>query len=112
MSHHDVLYRLQHMLENAEEAISLIKGKTRANLKNERMLELSLIRLVEIIGEAAAKINNDDYEKYSNIPWAQLVGMRNRLIHGYDEVDLDILWDTIDIDLPLLVKELKNILNE
>ena len=112
MSNHDVLYRLQHMLDNAKEAISLIKGKTRANLKDERMLELSLIRLVEVIGEAAAKINSDDYEKYSNIPWTQVVGMRNRLIHGYDEVDLNILWDTIDIDLPMLVKELKNILNE
>lgn len=68
MSHYDVQYRLQHMLENAEEAISLIKGKIRTNLKNERMLELSLIRLVEVIGEAAAKISNEDYEKYSTIP--------------------------------------------
>ena len=59
MPHHDVIYRLKHMLDNAEEAISLIKGKTRSDLKDERMLELSLIRLVEVIGEAAAKINNE-----------------------------------------------------
>ena len=111
MSNHDIKYRLQHMLDNAEEAISLIKGKTRTDLKHERMLELSLIRLVEVIGEAAAKISHDEYDKYSNIPWTQVVGMRNRLIHGYEEVDLDILWDTIEIDLPMLVKELKNILN-
>ena len=112
MSHHDVKYRLQHMLENAEEAISLIKGKTRTDLKQERLLELALIRLVEVIGEAAAKIGYDEYYKYSTIPWNQVVGMRNRLIHGYDEVDLDILWNTIEIDLPMLVKELKNILNQ
>ena len=112
MPHHDVIYRLKHMLDNAEEAISLIKGKTRSDLKDERMLELSLIRLVEVIGEAAAKINNEDYEKYSTIPWGQVVGMRNRLIHGYDEVDLDILWDTIEIDLPMLVNKLKDILDD
>lgn len=74
------------------------------------MLELSLIRLVEVIGEAAAKIKQDDYDKYPAMPWTQVVGMRNRLIHGYDEVDLNILWDTIEIDLPMLVKELKKII--
>ena len=112
MSHHDVKYRLQHMLENAEEAISLIKGKTRDELKNERLLELALIRLVEVIGEAAAKISHDEYDNYSTIPWSQVVGMRNRLIHGYEEVDLNILWDTIELDLPVLVEELKKILNK
>ena len=72
---------------------------------------MALIRLVEVIGEAAAKISNDEYDKYSSIPWSQVIGMRNRLIHGYEEVDLNILWDTIEIDLPMLVEELKNILN-
>ena len=112
MPHYDARYRLQHMLDNAEEAICLIEGKNPTDLKNERMLELSLIRLVEVIGEAAAKIREEDYDKYPTIPWTQVIGMRNRLIHGYDEVDLDILWDTIEIDLPMLVKELKNILNQ
>jgi uncharacterized protein with HEPN domain len=111
MPHYDLHYRLRHMLDNAEEAISLIKGKSRTSLQHERMLELALIRLVEVIGEAAAKIRVDDYDKYPTIPWAQIVGMRNRLIHGYDEVDLDILWDTIEIDLPVLVNKLKNILD-
>ena len=73
---------------------------------------MALIRLVEVIGEAAAKISPAEYDDYSTIPWNQVVGMRNRLIHGYDEVDLDILWNTIEIDLPMLVKELKNILNQ
>ena len=91
--------------------ISLIKGKTRTDLKQERLLELALIRLVEVIGEAAAKISHDEYVKFSTIPWNQVVGMRNRLIHGYEQVDLDILWDTIEIDLPMLVEELKNILS-
>ena len=70
MSHHDAKYRLQHMLENSEEAISLIKGKTRDDLKKERLLELALIRLVEVIGEAAAKISPDEHDKYSSIPWS------------------------------------------
>ncbi|MBN1904380.1 MAG: DUF86 domain-containing protein [Deltaproteobacteria bacterium] len=112
MPHYDLHYRLRHMLDNAEEAISLIKGKSRTSLKHERMLELALIRLVEVIGEAAAKIRDEDYEKYPTIPLTQVVGMRNRLIHGYDQLDIDILWDTIEVDLPLLVKELKKILGE
>ncbi|MBN2060963.1 MAG: DUF86 domain-containing protein [Deltaproteobacteria bacterium] len=110
MTQHDIRFRLQHMLDNAKEALSLIENKKLDDLKNQRMLELSLIRLVEVVGEAAARISYEEQEKYSNIPWAQVVGMRNRLAHGYDQVDLDILWNTIELDLPLLIKELEKIL--
>ena len=73
------------------------------------MMELSLVRLVEIIGEAAARVGTNSREKYPSIPWLQIVGMRNRLIHGYDAVDLDVLWDPITDDLPPLIDELKKI---
>ena len=104
MTEHDVRFRLRHMLDHAKEAVSLIEGKSRDDLKHERMLELSQIRLVEVVGEAAARISNDEQEKYSAI-----IGMRNRLAHGYDQVDMDILWDTIELDLPLLIEELEKI---
>ncbi len=58
--------------------------------------------LVEIIGEAAARVGTESREKYPSIPWLQVVGIRNRLVHGYDAVDLDVLWDTIIDDLPRL----------
>jgi uncharacterized protein with HEPN domain len=76
-----------------------------------KMMGLSLVRLVEIIGEAAARVGTESRENYPSIPWLQIVGMRNRLIHGYDAVDLDVLWDTITDDLPPLIDELKKILS-
>lgn len=110
MTRHDDQTRLRHMLDHAREAMSLIEGKNRADLGRERMLELSLIRLIEVVGEAAARVSNEGQNKYDSIPWLQVVGMRNRLIHGYDQVDLDILWDTIEIDLPPLITALESIL--
>jgi len=76
------------------------------------MLELSLIRLIEIVGEAAARISPQGRQQYDTIPWLQVIGMRNRLIHGYDHIDLDILWDTIEVDLPPLIKSLDAILED
>ena len=110
MTQHDDIVRPQHMLEHAREAVAMIEGKERADLQSERMLELSLIRLIEVIGEAAARVTPEGQEKYPAIPWPQVVSMRNRLIHGYDQVDLNILWDTIEDDLPPLITELEKIL--
>ena len=110
MTQHDDIVRLQHMLEHAREAVGMIQSKDRANLQRDRMLELSLIRLIEVVGEAAARVTPEGQEKYPSIPWPQVASMRNRLIHGYDQVDLNILWDTIEDDLPPLIVELEKIL--
>jgi len=110
MTEHDDIVRLQHMLEHAREAVAMIESKDRTNLQRERMLELSLIRLIEVVGEAATRVTPEGQEKYPSIPWSQVVSMRNRLIHGYDQVDLNILWDTIEDDLPPLIAELEKIL--
>jgi len=110
MTQHDDIVRLQHMLEHAREAVAMIESKDRTNLQRERMLELSLIRLIEVVGEAAARVTPEGQEKYPSIPWSQVVSMRNRLIHGYDQVDLNILWDTIEDDLPPLIAEIEKIL--
>jgi uncharacterized protein with HEPN domain len=110
MSQHSDEVRFRHMLDHAREALGMVQGKYRSDLDNNRMLELSLVRLVEIIGEAAARVGTESREKYSSVPWLQIVGMRNRLVHGYDAVDLDVLWDTIIDDLPPLITELEKIL--
>jgi uncharacterized protein with HEPN domain len=112
MTQHNDTIRLRHMLDNAREAVKLIAGKDKSVLLSDRVLELALIRLVEVVGEASAKVSSAAQAKYSTIPWSQVIGMRNRLIHGYDSVDLDILWDTIEVDLPPLIAELENILGE
>jgi uncharacterized protein with HEPN domain len=88
----------------------MIEGKVRDDLRRERMLELSLIRLIEVVGEAAARVSAEGQATYPSIHWPQVVGIRNRLIHGYNQVDLDILWDTIEYDLPQLITELEKVL--
>jgi uncharacterized protein with HEPN domain len=98
------------MLDHAREAVELAKGKTRADLANTRLLQLGLVRLVEIVGEAAASIARDQRAKYPVIPWQDVMGMRNKLIHEYDRVDLDILWDTVTVELPDLIETLQTIL--
>ena len=112
MTQHNDQIRLQNMLDHSREAIKFVTGKNRGDLGKDRILELALVRLVEVIGEAATKISKQCQKKYPNIPWMEIIGMRNRLIHGYDSVDLDVLWDTISIDLPPLIEKLEKILLE
>jgi uncharacterized protein with HEPN domain len=111
MPQHKDKISLLHMMDHSKEALSMISGKSRSSLRENRMLELALVRLVEIIGEAAGRIGLETKAKYPAIPWPQIIGMRNRLIHGYDTVDLDLLWNTIEDDLPPLIVELEKILN-
>ena len=112
MTRHDDIVHLRHMLDHAREAGAMLEGKEREDLQSARMLELALVRLIEIVGEAAARVTPESQERYPLIPWREVVGMRNRLVHGYDSVDLDVLWDTIEDDLPPLIAELERILGE
>ena len=109
MTRHTDQSRLRHMLDHAVEAVDLIRGQTRADLDADRKLNLALVRLVEIIGEAAACVSNGERSKYPAVPWEDIIGMRNRVVHGYDEVDLDVLWDVVELHLPPLIEELRRI---
>jgi uncharacterized protein with HEPN domain len=100
------------MLDHAKEAADLIAGKDKTELQHNRVLELALIRLVEIVGEASVKVSSETQAKYPSIPWPQVIGMRNRLIHGYDSVDLDVLWDIIEVDLLPLIAEIEKIMGQ
>lgn len=99
--------RLRHMLDSAREAQSFIRGERRACLEKDRKLVLSLVKSVEIIAEAAAIVTKETREGLPGIPWENIIGMRNRLIHGYFDIDLDILWQTIKKDIPPLVTRLE-----
>jgi len=112
MTRHDDKVRLHHMLDHAREAVAMIEGKKRSDLLQQRMLELALARLIEIIGAAAGKVSPEAQDKYTLIPWREVVGMRNRLAHGYDSIDLNVLWDTIEDDLPPLIEALEQILEK
>ena len=76
------------------------------------MLNLACARLLEIRGEAANRVADETQSKYPELPWLQMIGVRNRLIHGYDSVDFDILWAIISSDLPDLVLQLEKIIGD
>lgn len=97
------------MLDAIQEVRSFIKGKNRKTLDNDRKLILSLIKEIEMIGEAASKISEEFKKNYKYIPWKMIVAVRNRLIHGYFDIDYDIVWKTVTMDLPSLEKQLKRI---
>lgn len=111
MSRHEDLPRLRHMLDHAKEAVEMAQGITRSSIDTDRKLNLSLVRLLEIVGEAAARVSIGTRERYPDIPWQEIVSLRNRLIHGYDQVDFDILWEIIQRDLPTLVAQLEKMVD-
>ena len=101
--------RIRHMLDAAQEARALIQGQTRRTLDDNRVLVLALVRLIEVIGEAASQVSKSFQDAHTDIPWAQIIAMRNRLIHAYFDVDLERVWDTVTDDLPPLIAQLEQI---
>lgn len=102
--------RLQHMLDAAREALSFAEGHSRKDLNGNRMLALSVVKCIEIVGEAASRISQETQQEVPQIPWPDIVSMRNRLIHAYFDIDLDRVWDTVEGDLPVLIEQLEELL--
>lgn len=100
------------MLDHARTALGLTAGKVRSSLDTEPMLRYALLHLISIMGEAAGRVSPDGRIRYGQISWRDIVGMRNMLIHGYDIVDMDILWKTVEEDLPALIRTLDSIIAE
>ena len=100
------------MLNHAEEAVVLLGEASLNDLAEDRVMELALRKLVEIVGEAANRVSRETQQCYQEILWPQIIGMRNRLVHGYDDISLKRLRDTINDDLPPLIEQLKAIVGE
>ncbi|MCE8425200.1 MAG: DUF86 domain-containing protein [Candidatus Methanoperedens sp.] len=88
------------------------RNKTRSSLDKDRKLVLALVKTIEIIGEAAANVTKESQESMPQIPWPNIISMRNRLIHAYFDINLDIVWQTINEDLPPLIIELEKIIEK
>lgn len=101
------LIRLRHMLEAAEEATSFAAGASLETLAVDRKLSLALVKSIEIIGEAASHVSKECQIGHTDIPWAKIIGMRNRLIHAYFDIDLKVLLQTVTKDIPPLLSQLK-----
>lgn len=106
------LVRLHHMLDSVEAILAFVKGKERKDLDTDRLLLSGIIRELEILGEAAGKISPETQTRFPEIPWKLVVGMRNRLIHAYFDVDSDVIWKTIQSSLPSFSLKLKIIISK
>lgn len=110
MSRHDDGVTLRQMLDHIEEAIALSEKQCRQDLDSDRLVFLGLLKLVEIVGEAAVRVSGLMQKAHPEIPWREIVGTRNRLVHGYDSVDCDILWNIVKNDFPSLARSIRKLL--
>jgi uncharacterized protein with HEPN domain len=100
------LVRIRHLQEAAQKAIDFSQGKTRQSLDEDELLRLALTKLIEIVGEAAKQVTEVTRQGHPSVPWSAAARMRDRLIHHYFDIDLDVLWATVTEDLPRLLSEL------
>jgi uncharacterized protein with HEPN domain len=98
------------MRDAVRTAVDATKGRGREDLDSDEILRLALTHVIEIIGEAANHISPKTQERAPQIPWEQITGMRNQLIHAYFEVNLDTLWYTIQNDLPTLLEDVDKLI--
>jgi uncharacterized protein with HEPN domain len=110
MTQHDPRFRVQHMLDNAREAVDLLGDRSLEALHADRVLQLALVTLVQVIGEASSRVPKDLREAHPEVEWGKAIGMRHRLVHGYDMIDFDIVYDTVRDNLTELIKQLERML--
>jgi len=99
------------MLDATAAALSFVENRQREDLDQDQMLLFALVRAIEVIGEAASKVGTDSRAELSDIRWSAIVGMRNRLVHAYFDVDRNILWSTVREELPNLRARLSKTLD-
>jgi uncharacterized protein with HEPN domain len=102
--------RIQDILERIDSITELVSGLSLADLKQDRILAKAILYDLLVIGEASAKVEIAIQSKYQQIPWREIADVRNKIIHEYFRVSLEIAWDTIENDLPILQKQLQELL--
>lgn len=108
----DDLIRLRHMVEATETIKGFVAGRRRQDLDTDVMLAFAIVRAIEIFGEAAARLSPETRASASDVPWSAIVAMRNRLIHAYSNIDLDIVWKAATEEIPAVVPALVSMLPE
>ncbi|MEO0490923.1 MAG: DUF86 domain-containing protein [Cyanobacteria bacterium J06635_15] len=102
--------RLKHLRDAAQETIAFMAGQTKQDLENNRLLLLAVVKDIEIIGEAASKLSDACRDQCPQLPWRDIIGMRNRLVHAYFEIDVDVVWEVVTTDLPKLLPAVESLL--
>lgn len=103
--------RLQHMLDAAQEAVSFLDTLKHDTLEHNRLVSQAIVRSIEIVGEAASQLSKEYKENNPELPWAQIIGMRNRIIHAYFDIDYALVESTVKQDLPVLIGQLTKLIS-
>lgn len=103
---------LQDMLENARKASGFVQGMAFEDFAADERTVYAVIRALELVGEAVRRIPQDLREKYPEIPWREIAGTRDKLVHEYFGVNVSVIWRTVQEDLPILIAQLERALRE
>ena len=106
MSPRDLVY-VGHMLDMARKAVTKTRGISRQAFDADENLRLALIHLIQVVGEAGRQVSRDFCASHPEIRWADIIGMRHKVVHDYLGVDEDIVWQVVTEDLPILVAALE-----
>jgi uncharacterized protein with HEPN domain len=107
----DIIY-IYHIRDSIKKIIDYSEGINEPDFKNRTIIQDAVIRQIEIIGEASSKLSAEFKKKFNNIPWKNIIGMRNKLIHDYFGVNINSVWKTIKLDIPFLKIEIDKIIEQ
>jgi uncharacterized protein with HEPN domain len=103
---------VEDILDGMQKAEILLEGIDYSQFESDFRINYAVVRALEIIGEAVKRLPEELKREYPDIPWKGMAGMRDRIIHGYDNVDLEIVWDVIKRDIPLIKPKIMLILKD
>jgi uncharacterized protein with HEPN domain len=103
---------VEDILDAMVKAELLLEGVNYQQFESDFRINFAVVRALEIIGEAAKRLPEDLRKEYPEIPWKGMAGMRDRIIHGYDNVDLQIVWDVVMQDIPRFKPTIQKILKD
>ncbi|MEW5939815.1 MAG: DUF86 domain-containing protein [Chloroflexota bacterium] len=109
MKKDDTVY-LQHILDAIHRIESYTQGVLKEKYLEDGLLQDGVVRQLEIIGQASVNLSDEFQEEHSYIPWGQIIGLRNRIVHAYFNINLDITWDIVQVDIPTLKRQIESIL--
>jgi uncharacterized protein with HEPN domain len=104
--------RLQHMSEAIDQIAEFLNGRSAQDLETDRVLLFAIVRALEVLGEAASGVSPETRLVHLNIPWNLIVATRNRLIHGYFDIDPEIVWRTASVEVPAILPDVRQALEQ